>query len=303
MSTHPYIPLYVDDYDAHTSHLTAAEDGVYCRLLRLCWRTPGCSLPNDLAWIARKIRLSAEDFETIAKPVMDEFFRLQRGRLVQKRLKDEYDNISRKKTARKVAGKKGGEAKALKNNEKTLSNATDLPRDTCAFPEPEPVREESPIAPKGASSDKTVSLRKSDIEAIWAATPKRSRERSSKGDVQRALVAAAKRGHPPADILAGLAGYFASEGATRDDGAFVKGVHRMIEADRWQVFAPASELPLEALAAQPAPEVLWAKRIVEFKRNGYWNRLDWGPDPARDGCAAPASVLDAFGYGRERTAA
>lgn len=138
MSTHPYIPLYVDDYDAATAHLTIEEDGAYSRLLRLCWRTPGCSLPNDPVWIGRKIRLSAEEFERIARPVLDEFFTLSRGRLIQKRLRDEYDDISRKKTARKNAGKKGGAAKALKTKENAPSNASDLPSDTRAFPYPEP---------------------------------------------------------------------------------------------------------------------------------------------------------------------
>lgn len=153
MSTHPYIPLYVDDYDAATAHLTVEEDGAYSRLLRLCWRTPGCSLPNEPAWIARKIRLSMEDYERIAKPVIDEFFTLSRGRLIQKRLRDEYDDISRKKSARKNAGKKGGEAKALKTKENTSSNASDLPADTRAFPYPEPNPEpEEAIASSAGSA-------------------------------------------------------------------------------------------------------------------------------------------------------
>lgn len=153
MSTHPYIPLYVDDYDAATAHLTVEEDGAYSRLLRLCWRTPGCSLPNEPAWIARKIRLSMEDYERIAKPVIDEFFTLSRGRLIQKRLRDEYDDISRKKSARKNAGKKGGEAKALKTKENTSSNASDLPADTRAFPYPEPNQEpEEAIASSAGSA-------------------------------------------------------------------------------------------------------------------------------------------------------
>nr|WP_249778247.1 YdaU family protein [Phenylobacterium glaciei] len=132
------MPLWIDDYDAATSHLTAAEDGVYGRLLRLAWRTPGCSLPNDPAWIARKIRLSAEDFDAIAKPVLEEFFKVQRGRLIQKRLKAEYENISRKKSLRQNAGKKGGDTKALKNKGNDPSNASVLPGDMRAFPEPEP---------------------------------------------------------------------------------------------------------------------------------------------------------------------
>lgn len=144
MSTHPYIPLFVDDFDAAVVHLTMEEECIYGRLLRLSWRTPGCSLPNDPAWIARKVRLSAEDFDRVAKPVLDEFFTVLRGRLIQKRLKREYDDISRKKTARKLAGKKGGEAKALKSQEKTPSNASVLPADTRAFPDPYPYPDPEP---------------------------------------------------------------------------------------------------------------------------------------------------------------
>lgn len=154
MSTHPYIPLYVDDYDAATAHLTIEEDGAYSRLLRLCWRTPGCSLPNEPAWIARKIRLSMEDYERVAKPVIDEFFTLSRGRLVQKRLRDEYDDISRKKSARKSAGKKGGEAKARKTKDNSASIANDLPSDTRAFPNPDPNPEpEEAIASMAGSAE------------------------------------------------------------------------------------------------------------------------------------------------------
>jgi uncharacterized protein YdaU (DUF1376 family) len=138
MSTHPYIPLYVDDFEAATAHLTPEEDGIYNRLIRLAWRTPGCSLPNDPAWLARKIRVTEADFERVAKPILAEFFKVQRGRLVQKRLKAEYENISRKKSARVAAGKRGGDAKALKTKENAPSNASVLPTHTRAFPEPEP---------------------------------------------------------------------------------------------------------------------------------------------------------------------
>lgn len=156
MSTHPYIPLYVDDYEAATAHLTAEEDGVYMRLLRLAWRTPGCSLPTDHAALARKIRLSQEDFQRVAVPVLGEFFRVSRGRYVQRRLRDEYENISRKKSARVAAGKKGGDAKARKTHEKSASIASVLPAHARAFPEPEPYivedKSSTPADPVGAKA-------------------------------------------------------------------------------------------------------------------------------------------------------
>ena len=138
MTTHPYMPLFVDDFEAATAHLSLEEDGVYNRLLRLCWRTPGCSLPNDYVWIARKIRVAPEEFTRIAQPLLAEFFTLVRGRIIQRRLKREYDDISLKKSARKLAGKKGGSAKALKANANEPSNARVLLGDTRAFPDPYP---------------------------------------------------------------------------------------------------------------------------------------------------------------------
>jgi uncharacterized protein YdaU (DUF1376 family) len=50
----PYFPMYPSDFEAKTSHLTLLEDGAYNRLLRLCWMTPGCSIPADEAWIMRR---------------------------------------------------------------------------------------------------------------------------------------------------------------------------------------------------------------------------------------------------------
>lgn len=200
--THPYLPLYVDDYEAATAHLTAEEDGVYNRLMRLCWRTPGCSVPNDDAWIARKIRLSAADFERVAKPVIEEFFKVQRGRLIQKRLKEEYDDISRKKSRRVKAGKMGGDAKALKTKETGSSNATVLPAHTRAFPEPYPEPEErkdanaSSVAAATKPKPKARSYPEA-FEAAWRAYP-HHKGRSSKPN------AASEWAKLPEDERAGL---------------------------------------------------------------------------------------------------
>ncbi|MGH3055781.1 MAG: DUF1376 domain-containing protein, partial [Gaiellaceae bacterium] len=50
MSELPFLPLWIAKYEAKTSHLSFAEDGAYMRLLRLCWVTPGGTLPADDAW-------------------------------------------------------------------------------------------------------------------------------------------------------------------------------------------------------------------------------------------------------------
>lgn len=297
MSTHPYLPLYVDDYDAHTAHLSAEEDGVYMRLLRLAWRTPGCSLPNDPAWIARKIRLSAADFERVAKPVIEEFFKVKRGRLVQGRLKDEYDDISRKKAARKEAGKKGGSAKALKTQENVSSNATVLPADTRAFPNPEPEPEDKnpPKPPQGGKQE-------GDLFGEGPPPAKRDRRKP-----QRAI----PDDFPSADLIDEQRVKALASGANID---------ARYQAERFRGWAlgrdaryadwPATwrnwmakainEAPKTAILAASAPPedpaAVWTRRIKAYRQNGYWNRLDWGDAPGKPGCTVPADVLMANGY-------
>lgn len=123
MTKIPYIPLYIDDYEAATVHLTAEEDGIYFRLIRLCWRTPGCSIPNDPKWITRRMRVPLSDFDAKIKPVIDEFFTIKRNRILQKRLQSEFGKAKSNFEARSNAGKMGGRPKSLKNNEKDKSNA------------------------------------------------------------------------------------------------------------------------------------------------------------------------------------
>lgn len=120
----PYIPLYVTDYEADTAHLSLEEDGAYMRLLRLCWRTPGCSVPDEPKWIMRKMRISADDYYRVVEPLIDEFFTRGMGRVFSPRLQREEERIKETSRKRSEAGLKGGRpAKPLKNNETTKSRA------------------------------------------------------------------------------------------------------------------------------------------------------------------------------------
>lgn len=123
----PSLPLFVDDYEGATTHLTLEEDGAYMRLLRLCWRTPRCTIPDEPEWIMRRLRVDRGTFDRIVAPLIDEFFKRSRGRIYQKRLLQEFAYAVDRQTKRKEAGKKGGRAKAQKINENDASKATVLP--------------------------------------------------------------------------------------------------------------------------------------------------------------------------------
>lgn len=140
----PYFPLYPSDFEADTSHLTIEEDGVYNRLLRLMWMAPGCSLPDDDAWLARRLRLDQETFERAAVPVLDEFFKRAKGRVTNTRLTREYKKADLTSRRRSEAGKKGGRPQRVENtqNEQKPGFTFDEAGKSLPEPEPEPEPEE-----------------------------------------------------------------------------------------------------------------------------------------------------------------
>lgn len=141
----PYFPMYPTDFEADTSHLTLEEDGAYNRLLRLMWMTPGCSLPADDRWVMRRMRVDQATFERVVKPLIEEFMTHARGRILSKRLTEEWEKANAAHERRKNAGSKGGKAKCLKTNETEPSNAVALSKQ----PEPEPYKErEAKASPK-----------------------------------------------------------------------------------------------------------------------------------------------------------
>lgn len=175
MSKLPYMEFYIDDYEAATAHLTTQEDGAYMRMLRLAWRTPGCSLPDDPDWIARKCRVGRDEFDAVYKPILKEFFTLRRGRWQQKKQRAIWSSKNKTISARKQAGRKGGIARALKYKEKTSSKGKDLLKQKSGKPLASRTRtiksNTLPIgsAPEGAS-DEELKLYIFNVQLPWLAS-------------------------------------------------------------------------------------------------------------------------------------
>lgn len=183
MSAAPYIPLWIDDFDAAIAHLTLEEEAVYSRLMRLAWRTIDCVLANDINFIARKIRAE----KPLVEAILNEFFTLDdKNRWFQKRLKAEFEGIIQKIEKRKNAGKLGGKAKSLKVNGFSSSNATILPEHCQDFaspmlcqPEPEPEPEpddniiDKSIKLSSATAPTVLDKNKIEINEFWKNFPPR----------------------------------------------------------------------------------------------------------------------------------
>jgi uncharacterized protein YdaU (DUF1376 family) len=103
MAKHAALMLWTDAWIADTMHLSRCERGTYLDLLVLMWRTPGCRVPNDDAWLARKLRMTPDEVANELRPIIAEFCQSDGNYLWQKRLMHEHmwaGKISKRQSVR-----------------------------------------------------------------------------------------------------------------------------------------------------------------------------------------------------------
>jgi uncharacterized protein YdaU (DUF1376 family) len=129
------MPFYVADYLGDTRHLSTEQHGAYLLLLMAMWRAGG-TLPDDHAKLARIVGLSAVKWARISADVL-EFFDTSNGVISHGRVQKEIEKYSQKSIIRRQSGARGGAAKALKNNNTGVANATILLEQKPSISEPE----------------------------------------------------------------------------------------------------------------------------------------------------------------------
>lgn len=183
MSERPFMQLYVSDFIGDTLALTTEQLGAYMLLLMAMWNAGG-SLTNDDAKLARICRLSVKKWRGLADDVLA-YFEESDGQLTHNRLTKELHKSERKSQSRASAGAKGGSAKALKNKEEVLANATVLQQhlpDTI-------IREDTIVSSKNARARDPASVQKNDQEfdRFWDAYPHKVGKKPSRQAFQKAL--------------------------------------------------------------------------------------------------------------------
>lgn len=144
------MPLFTDAWIADTTHLDRAERGLYMDLIILMWRSPSCRVPNEIDWIARKIRASDDEVKTL-EGIIEEFCSKDGNWLFQKRLQKEWNYTFSKRRKNSDSAK----SRWSKENYASERNAGDGCERNAPSPSPSPSKErETNVSPKNAKGSR-----------------------------------------------------------------------------------------------------------------------------------------------------
>lgn len=139
MASLPYMPFFVAEYLLDAGHLSEEEHGAYLRLLTLAWASPECRIPNDDAWLARRLCRPLEIIQRLYRPIIAEFWKTDGNWLFQKRQRAEWHRCRGK------SAQQSDNAKSRWKKEKGISggNADAMPSHSHSHLEEE--KESSPV--------------------------------------------------------------------------------------------------------------------------------------------------------------
>jgi uncharacterized protein YdaU (DUF1376 family) len=105
-----YYPHHIGDYLRDTAHLTALEDGIYRRMLDVCYASEK-PLPLETQWVCRLVRATTQEEQDAVHQILGQFWIKRSDGWHNKRADEEITKaIKRIKTA-KANGKRGGRKK------------------------------------------------------------------------------------------------------------------------------------------------------------------------------------------------
>jgi uncharacterized protein YdaU (DUF1376 family) len=161
MAKFPALPLWTDAYlaDLHPK-LTLEEHGCMILLMQFAWRSPGCKLQDNNKSISRMLGVTKKRWVDRLRPTILTLWESKNGFLFQKRLSKEHQFVSSRVQNLSERGRKGGEAKALKQKETGLLELEiKQPLSLAPTPTPTPTPKEEPtnvgrgVAPEKALFD------------------------------------------------------------------------------------------------------------------------------------------------------
>jgi uncharacterized protein YdaU (DUF1376 family) len=117
MAQFPGLMLWTDAWVADTHHLSRDVRGAYMDLIIKMWRTPGCRVPNDDAWLARHMLMTADEVVEVLRPIIREFCQTDGNWIFQKRLQKEFLRAARIQHAQSMRAKSGWKKRVSLNKQ------------------------------------------------------------------------------------------------------------------------------------------------------------------------------------------
>lgn len=108
----PYLPLWVDDFlgSNAVAGMTTEEIGAYLMLLMRAWKgEPAATVPGDDQTLARWAGLTPDRWAKVKASVLGPWIDAGNGRLVQPRLKREWDRVQDASMKKQASGRAGAE--------------------------------------------------------------------------------------------------------------------------------------------------------------------------------------------------
>lgn len=264
------LPLFTDSWVADTAHLSRAERGLYHDLLVLCWRSPECRVPNDKAWIAR--RLACRDDELgMLDMIISEFMSTTGNWLFQKRLAKEFNFV------RKNSEKQSARAKSRwdKENNEYHGNAARHASGNAPTPTPTPTPTASPKSPSFE-----------DVDAALRRVPGVAEQPLAVDAVIAPIWQLVEQGYDlHRQILPSINRQLAKRGNRRVSrwSFFVPGI-----VEDSKSVAPAGATPANGFALS---DDTWRKVLEAGRAKRAWQTERYGPKPSEPGCRVPPSLL------------
>lgn len=270
----------IEDYDADTMHLTAAEDGMYGRLLRFYYKTR-MPLPDDDRALAAISRVAASEWEASKETVLS-FFRRRRGKLHHKRCDKELDREdslakNRSERAKRAIAKRWANSKTsllpvLRPNARSSDSV--ILGDTTRPDQTKEKKEQN--ARERASSDE-------GFESWYGRYP----NKVSKGAARVAYGRAVKKA-TEADLVAGLDRYIAGKPS---DVRWCNPA-TWLNGERWNDQPDLmTARPVNGTSTPPpTPGEPWEQRMRGWRDTGVW-LASWGFKPGEPGCRVPPDLL------------
>jgi len=197
--TSTWMPLYIGDYLADTTHLTYAEHGAYLLLIMVYWRS-GKPLPDDDVLLARYCRANRWQWKTL-RPVLEPFFQVRDGAWSHVRVTRELAHAASKSAAARANVLTRYKEKNDDLRTKVPSTTDGLPSGYSS-PSQEDKKDSVAVATDAEASEP---IDPSDAEMVWGWGLKWLAKSSGKPpDSLRALLGRWCKAYSPENVLIAL---------------------------------------------------------------------------------------------------